>query len=168
MNDVYLSLGTNLGDREQHLKEAIELLKGKEGIFIQTISPIYETAPVGYVDQPSFLNIAVYAQTTLTPFELLEACQSVEHELGRVRTIRWGPRTIDLDILLYNNDNIETENLIIPHPRMFERAFVLVPLMDVAKKPFTEQLMQAESALKNMNLEQEGIRKWKDSIFLSW
>lgn len=167
MNDVYLSLGTNLGDREQHLKAAIDLLKQKEGIFIKTISPIYETAPVGYVDQPSFLNIVVYAQTTMTPFELLKACQSVENELGRVRTIRWGPRTIDLDILLYNNDNIESENLIIPHPRMFERAFVLVPLMDVAKKPFTEKLMQVESALKNMNLEQEGIRKWKNSIFLS-
>jgi 2-amino-4-hydroxy-6-hydroxymethyldihydropteridine diphosphokinase len=166
VNDVYLSLGTNMGDREENLKAAIELLRRKAGIFVQKISPVYETAPVGYVDQPSFLNIAIYARTTLTPFELLEACQSIENELGRVRTIRWGPRTIDLDILLYNNDNIETENLIIPHPRMFERAFVLVPLKDVARKPFTEKLVQAEAALKDMDLEKEGIRKWKDSISL--
>ncbi|MED3662416.1 2-amino-4-hydroxy-6-hydroxymethyldihydropteridine diphosphokinase [Ureibacillus sp. FSL K6-8385] len=164
MNDVYLSLGTNLGDREKHLKEAIKLLQQQEGIVIQKVSPIYETAPVGYVNQPSFLNMALYAQTTLTPFELLEKCQSIEHDLGRVRTIRWGPRTIDLDILLYNNDNIESEKLIIPHPRMFERAFVLVPLMDVAKKPYTEKLQQAETALRNMDIEKEGIRKWKDSF----
>lgn len=164
MNDAYLSIGTNLGNREQNLQAAIELLRNKKGILIQKISPIYETAPVGYVDQPHFLNIALFIQTALTPFELLEACQSIENELGRVRTIRWGPRTIDLDILLYNNDNIETKNLIIPHPRMFERAFVLVPLMDVAKRPFNDKLLQAENALKHMNPEKEGIKRWKDSL----
>ncbi|MBB5149528.1 2-amino-4-hydroxy-6-hydroxymethyldihydropteridine diphosphokinase [Ureibacillus thermosphaericus] len=166
MNDVYLSLGTNLGDRENNLKSAIDLLQSKEGIWIKKISPIYETAPVGYVDQPSFLNIAIYAQTILSPIELLQTCQLIENDLGRVRNIRWGPRIIDLDILLFNNDNIESENLIIPHPRMFERAFVLVPLLDIASKPYSEKLIQAEAALKNINLEKEGIKKWKDYFSL--
>lgn len=166
VNDVYLSLGTNLGDRENNLKSAIDLLQSKEGIRIKKISPIYETAPVGYVDQPSFLNIAIYAQTILSPIELLQTCQLIENDLGRVRNIRWGPRIIDLDILLFNNDNIESENLIIPHPRMFERAFVLVPLLDIASKPYSEKLIQAEAALKNINLEKEGIKKWKDYFSL--
>ncbi|MEK4283318.1 MULTISPECIES: 2-amino-4-hydroxy-6-hydroxymethyldihydropteridine diphosphokinase [Ureibacillus] len=166
VNDVYLSLGTNLGDRENNLKSAIDLLQSKEGIWIKKISPIYETAPVGYVDQPSFLNIAIYAQTILSPIELLQTCQLIENDLGRVRNIRWGPRIIDLDILLFNNDNIESENLIIPHPRMFERAFVLVPLLDIASKPYSEKLIQAEAALKNINLEKEGIKKWKDYFSL--
>lgn len=166
VNDVYLSLGTNLGDRENNLKSAIDLLQSKEGIRIKKISPIYETAPVGYVDQPSFLNIAIYAQTILSPIELLQTCQLIENDLGRVRNIRWGPRIIDLDILLFNNDNIESENLIIPHPRMFERAFVLVPLLDIASKPYSEKLIQAEAALKNINLEKEGIQKWKDYFSL--
>ncbi|MEK4254080.1 2-amino-4-hydroxy-6-hydroxymethyldihydropteridine diphosphokinase [Ureibacillus sp. FSL K6-2830] len=166
VNDVYLSLGTNLGDRENNLKSAIDLLQRKEGIRIKKISPIYETAPVGYVDQPSFLNIAIYAQTILSPIELLQTCQLIENDLGRVRNIRWGPRIIDLDILLFNNDNIESENLIIPHPRMFERAFVLVPLLDIASKPYSEKLIQAEAALKNINLEKEGIQKWKDYFSL--
>lgn len=166
VNDVYLSLGTNLGNRENNLISAIDLLQSKEGIRIKKISPIYETAPVGYVDQPSFLNIAIYAQTILSPIELLQTCQLIENDLGRVRNIRWGPRIIDLDILLFNNDNIESENLIIPHPRMFERAFVLVPLLDIASKPYSEKLIQAEAALKNINLEKEGIKKWKDYFSL--
>ncbi|MEK4496291.1 2-amino-4-hydroxy-6-hydroxymethyldihydropteridine diphosphokinase [Ureibacillus sp. FSL W8-0352] len=166
VNDVYLSLGTNLGERENNLKSAIDLLQSKEGIRIKKISPIYETVPVGYVEQPSFLNIAIYAQTILSPIELLQTCQLIENDLGRVRNIRWGPRIIDLDILLFNNDNIESENLIIPHPRMFERAFVLVPLLDIASKPYSEKLIQAEAALKNINLEKEGIKKWKDYFSL--
>ncbi|NLY80932.1 MAG: 2-amino-4-hydroxy-6-hydroxymethyldihydropteridine diphosphokinase [Lysinibacillus sp.] len=165
MNDVYLSLGTNMGNREENLKKAVELLRRKEGIVVHKVSPVYETAPVGFLDQPSFLNIALYVQTTFGPFEMLEACQSIENELGRVRNVRWGPRNIDLDILLYNNENIEAENLIIPHPRMFERAFVLVPLMDIAKEPFTEQLSRAKSALKEMDLVVEGVQKWKSNLF---
>lgn len=153
-----------MGDREENLKKSVELLQSKEGIVVQKVSPIYETAPVGFVDQPSFLNIALYAQTTLNPFEMLEVTQSIENDLGRVRSVRWGPRNIDLDILLYNNENIETENLIIPHPRMFERAFVLVPLMDIAMEPFTEKLIQAEIALKKMDLVKEGVQKWKNNL----
>lgn len=161
MNNVYLSLGTNIGDREQNLKLAVKLLKNKSGITLTSVSSIYETAPVGYIEQPAFLNIALAIQTTHSALETLQICQSVENELGRVREIRWGPRIIDLDILLYNNDNIEVENLIVPHPRMFERAFVLVPLLEIAKSIKTPQLEKAKASLDSMDLAAEGITKWK-------
>ncbi|HCG4536053.1 2-amino-4-hydroxy-6-hydroxymethyldihydropteridine diphosphokinase [Ureibacillus chungkukjangi] len=161
MNNVYLSLGTNIGDREQNLKLAVQLLKNKSGITLTSVSSIYETAPVGYIEQPAFLNIALAIQTTHSALETLQICQSVENELGRVREIRWGPRIIDLDILLYNNDNIEVENLIVPHPRMFERAFVLVPLLEIAKSVKNPKLEKAKASLDSMDLAAEGITKWK-------
>lgn len=161
MNKVYLSLGTNIGDRENNLKLAVKMLNDREGINIKAISSIYETVPVGYVDQPSFLNIALLIETSLSALETLNVCQSIENELGRVREIRWGPRIIDLDILLFNNENIEVENLIVPHPRMFERAFVLVPLLEIAKEYVTPQLQLAKESLTRMDLNEEGISKWK-------
>ncbi|SOC44800.1 2-amino-4-hydroxy-6-hydroxymethyldihydropteridine diphosphokinase [Ureibacillus acetophenoni] len=161
MNKVYLSLGTNIGDREYNLKLAVNMLNDREGIDIKAISSIYETAPVGYVNQPSFLNIALLIETSFSAQETLNVCQSIENELGRVRKIRWGPRIIDLDILLFNNENIEVENLIVPHPRMFERAFVLVPLLEIAKEYVTPQLQLAREGLTRMNLNEEGISKWK-------
>ncbi|MDI7743840.1 2-amino-4-hydroxy-6-hydroxymethyldihydropteridine diphosphokinase [Lysinibacillus fusiformis] len=161
MNKVYLSLGTNIGQREENLKLAVRLLQEKPNVTVQSISSIYETAPVGYLDQPSFLNIALYIETSLPAMDVLTICQSVENELGRVRDIRWGPRIIDLDILLFNNDNIEVENLIVPHPRMFERAFVLVPLLEIAASIEALQLQLAKSSLESMNLVAEGITKWK-------
>ena len=161
MNKVYLSIGTNIGDREQNLKMAVEMLQKIEGVTILAISSIYETDPVGYLDQSSFLNVAVLIETNCSAQESLIICQSIENELGRIREIRWGPRIIDLDILLYNNDNIEVENLIVPHPRMYERAFVLVPLLEIAKRPLSDHLKLAEASLKTMDLNKEGIRKWK-------
>lgn len=161
MNNVYLSIGTNIGDREQNLKHAIKMLQGTKDITVKAISSIYETAPVGYINQPSFLNIAVFIQTALSAYETLEVCQSIEKELGRVREIRWGPRIIDLDILLFNNENIEVENLMIPHPRMYERAFVLVPLHEIMQHPLTEQLRLVEASVQSMDLQKEGILKWK-------
>lgn len=161
MNNVYLSIGTNIGDREKNLKQAIKMLQGTKDITVKAISSIYETAPVGYINQPSFLNIAVFIQTALSAYETLEACQSIENELGRVREIRWGPRIIDLDILLFNNENIEVENLMIPHPRMYERAFVLVPLHEIMQHPLTEQLQLVEASVQSMDLLKEGILKWK-------
>ena len=161
MNKVYLSIGTNIGDREQNLKLALQQLEGKKDVSVKAISSIYETAPVGYVDQPAFLNIALLIETSHSALEMLQICQFVENELGRVREIRWGPRIIDLDILLYNNDNIEVENLIVPHPRMFERAFVLVPLLEIADGYESPQLEMAKFSLESMNLVAEGITKWK-------
>lgn len=163
MNDVYLSLGTNIGNREQNLKLAVKQLQESKNVKIKAVSSIYETAPVGYVDQPSFLNIALFLQTSNSADEMLKICQSIENELGRVREIRWGPRIIDLDILLFNNDNIGVENLIVPHPRMYERAFVLVPLLEVAIRPLSEQLLLAKQRVESMDLVKEGIHLWKST-----
>ena len=161
MNKIYLSLGTNIGDREHNLKLAVKMLYEMDGVNVKAVSSIYETAPVGYVNQPSFFNIVVYIESNKSAFDILEICQSIENDLGRVREIRWGPRIIDLDILLFNQDNIEAENLIVPHARMFERAFVLVPLLEVAKKPLVGYLAQAQKMLSLLDINQEGVKKWK-------
>lgn len=160
MNTVYLSIGTNISEREDNLKEAVRQLMTMADVQVTKVSSIYETAPVGFVDQQSFLNIAVELQTTLDAAMMLERCQQVEQHLGRVRVIRWGPRSIDLDILLFNHENIETESLIVPHERMYERAFVLVPLAEISE-PSTEQLVRAHEQLSQMDLEKEGVMLWK-------
>ncbi|SOC26471.1 2-amino-4-hydroxy-6-hydroxymethyldihydropteridinediphosphokinase [Ureibacillus xyleni] len=163
MNKIYLSLGTNIGDREHNLKLAVRMLHEMDDVCVKNVSSIYETAPVGYVDQPSFLNIVLYVESDKSAFDMLDICQSVENELGRVREIRWGPRIIDLDILLFNQDNIEAENLIVPHARMFERAFVLVPLLEIAIPPLEGYLLQAQNSLCQMDIDQEGIKKWNNT-----
>ncbi|MGA8942321.1 MAG: 2-amino-4-hydroxy-6-hydroxymethyldihydropteridine diphosphokinase [Thermoactinomyces sp.] len=129
---AYLGLGANLGDRKKQLNRAIERLNHIKGIHVLKISSLYETAPIGYVDQPPFYNQAIKIETSLTPGDLLEHLLLVEQELHRVREIRWGPRTIDIDLLLYGHCIIQQENLIVPHPRMTERAFVLIPLLEIA------------------------------------
>ena len=163
MNTIYLSIGTNMGDREANLKLAVKLLAESEDVAVEAVSSIYETAPVGFVDQAPFLNIAVRLSSSLSPSDMLRLCQKVEQELGRVREFRWGPRIIDLDILLYNHENIETESLIVPHERMFERAFVLVPLMEIGG-PATGQLRRAHEALESMDIQKEGVVRWKKGV----
>ena len=155
MNDVYLSIGTNIGERLDNLRLALRLL-AKE-VTIETVSAVYETAAVGFTDQADFLNIAVHVKTALSPLAMLDVCQAIENELGRVRTVRWGPRVIDLDILLYNNENMNTERLILPHPRMYERAFVLIPLFDVVATQ-SEQLTKARDIVMQMDANTEGVR----------
>ncbi|MGM9922203.1 MAG: 2-amino-4-hydroxy-6-hydroxymethyldihydropteridine diphosphokinase [Bhargavaea sp.] len=130
MNIAYLSAGSNMGDREAYLREAATRLNGLPGTELDRISSIYETDPVGYEDQAAFLNMVFRLRTALGAEELLDACLGIEAEIGRVRTVRWGPRVCDLDILLFNDENMETEKLTVPHPRMHERAFVLVPLLE--------------------------------------
>lgn len=132
MNKAYIALGTNIEPRKEHLLEALQSLAENESISIKKQSSIYETVPVGYADQADFLNMVIEVKTSLSSMELLDFCQSVELQLGRKREIRYGPRTIDLDILTYNQENSTVERLIIPHPRMHERAFVLVPLQEIA------------------------------------
>ena len=163
MNVVYLSIGTNMGEREQNLKLAVKLLTDTDGITVEAVSSIYETAPVGFVEQAAFLNIAVRLTTNLSSTDMLKVCQGIEQELGRVREYRWGPRIIDLDILLYNHENIETESLIVPHERMFERAFVLVPLVEISDQA-TEQLRSAHKALLTMDIQKEGVVQWKENV----
>jgi len=128
---VYLSLGSNIGDREVNLRAAIEKL-ADAGIRTQRVSPIYETEPVDFRPQSWFLNLVVEAETALFPVQLLTRTSRVERALGRVRTAPKGPRTIDIDILLYGNVVMKTVQLEIPHPRMGERRFVLAPLADLA------------------------------------
>ncbi|MBE0069478.1 2-amino-4-hydroxy-6-hydroxymethyldihydropteridine diphosphokinase [Thermoanaerobacterium thermosaccharolyticum] len=131
MTDTYMSIGSNVGDREGYLKSALNELT-KNLVIIEKVSPIYETEPVGYKEQAKFLNAVVQTKTELKPHELLKIINTVEKELGRERLIRWGPRTIDIDILLYGDVTINDDDLKIPHERMWERAFVLVPLNDIA------------------------------------
>jgi len=127
---VYLGLGSNLGDRERNLLDAIERL-GKEVAVAQISSP-YDTEPVGYDDQPRFLNAVVKGDTKLTPENLLVFVKKIEVDLGRVVTFKDGPRLIDIDILLYGDVVMDTLSLTIPHVRYAERAFVLVPLLEIA------------------------------------
>lgn len=131
MTDAYLGLSSNVGDRISNLNKAIEMLDEIEGAEVLEKSRIYETAPVGYQDQGMFLNMACKVRVSIEPHALLGAIQNIECALKRVRTIKNGPRTIDVDILLFGNSEIETPNLTVPHPKMFERAFVLVPLSDI-------------------------------------
>ena len=154
-NTAYISLGTNMGDRFSFLKMAVKSLKDNPQLKLVNYSSIYETDPVGYEDQDLFLNMAVEVKTILTAQELLDVCLAIENELGRKREIKWGPRTIDLDILLYNQENIETETLIIPHPRMQERAFVMVPLLEMTKNRSTLPFSLEKTP------ESEGVRIWK-------
>ena len=160
MNKVFLSIGTNIGERAVNLQLAVRILMDKEDVEVKRVSSIYETVAVGYTEQADFLNIAVYVETLLGAEEMLAVCQSIENELGRVREFRWGPRIIDLDVLLYNHENIETEHLIVPHPRMYERAFVLVPLEEIADAECA-MLEKVKFALQSLDREKEGVNQWK-------
>ena len=131
MNKAYLGLGTNMGDRLEYLNSACILLSEYENINITKKSKIYETKAWGYTDQADFLNMCLEINTSLDEFQLLEVCGQVEQKLNRKRIIRWGPRTIDVDILFFNDIILNNEKLSIPHPRISERAFVLIPLMDL-------------------------------------
>jgi 2-amino-4-hydroxy-6-hydroxymethyldihydropteridine diphosphokinase len=131
MPPVYLSLGSNVGDREANLRAAIDALPPR-GVHVKQLSSIYETEPVDYLDQPWFLNCVVEAQTELPPQALLQALRSIESELGSQKQFTKGPRKIDLDILLYGSETMNTPDLQIPHPRMHLRRFVLAPLAEIA------------------------------------
>ncbi|MDF2558225.1 MAG: 2-amino-4-hydroxy-6-hydroxymethyldihydropteridine diphosphokinase [Bacillales bacterium] len=159
---AYVSLGTNVGDREQYLQDALDMLQGNGDIEVIQKSSIYETDPVGYTDQSAFLNIVVGIKTALSPQNLLEYCQKIENQLGRVRFIRWGPRTIDVDILLYDQVRIDQNNLQIPHPRMHERAFVLVPLSELNKDLKLPNYEQTVAEMAIVSPDVEGVRKWQN------
>jgi 2-amino-4-hydroxy-6-hydroxymethyldihydropteridine diphosphokinase len=127
---VYIALGTNLGDRLVNLRAAIKAMSPELHVLAE--SHVYETPPWGYEDQPAFLNMVIKAKTTLEPEPLLTYLKQLEVELGREQNFRWGPRLIDLDILFYDDLTLDSPPLVIPHPRLHERAFVLVPLADIA------------------------------------
>jgi 2-amino-4-hydroxy-6-hydroxymethyldihydropteridine diphosphokinase len=141
---VYLSLGSNVGDREANLRAALERLPAA-GVRVTRISPIYETEPVEFTEQRWFLNLVAEAETELFPMQLLARLKRIERALGRIRTVPKGPRTLDIDILLYGQAVVRSADLEIPHPRMAERRFVLAPLADLApglRHPVTRQTVR--------------------------
>lgn len=131
-NKIYIGLGTNIGNRQHNLETALNEIS--EFSTITKKSSIYETEPMGFKPQPDFLNMVIEIDSELTPSELIIKLQEIEHKMGRIREMKNGPRIIDLDILLYNDLVINHPNLIIPHPRLFERQFVLKPLSEIAPK----------------------------------
>jgi len=145
MKTAYLSLGSNMGDRKQHLDTALAKLAAPD-LRVTRVSSIYETEPVGLTAQRWFLNLAAEIETDLFPMQLLSRVNKIERELGRVRTVRNGPRTLDIDILLYGKAVVRSVKLEIPHPRMAERRFVLAPLAELVpdlRHPVTNQTMRA-------------------------
>jgi 2-amino-4-hydroxy-6-hydroxymethyldihydropteridine diphosphokinase len=161
-SSVYLSLGSNMGDRKKNLSEAVEMISRIDDVHVKDISRIYETDPVGYLNQDKFLNIAVKLETCAEPPVLLKYLQDIELSLKRVRHIRWGPRTIDIDILLFDDLKINTPELTIPHLRMFERAFVLIPLSEII-----EQKEAADLDIEKLILQckdKDGVKLFHDTV----
>lgn len=148
MAKAYLSLGSNIGNRSEFLSQAIKELNSNKEIVVTKISSVYETAPVGFLDQDNFLNIAIEIETCLDPWKLLKVNQEIENKLQRVKKIHWGPRTIDIDIITYNDKVIENEVLNIPHKEALNRAFVLVPLEEIVDKNFTIKNKKIKEILK--------------------
>lgn len=163
-NTVYISLGSNMGDRYQFLKFAVNSLKDDQYISVGTCSSIYETMPIGGVDQADFLNMVVEIKTSYTPLELLQRTQLIQNRAGREYHVHWGPRTLDLDILLYNEENIEMEQLRIPHSRMFEREFVIIPLRELNSNLYFPSIEKSIEQVFNELSDKEGVRLWK-SLF---
>lgn len=136
MMKSYLGLGSNLGDRLETLKVAVSLLDAVDGAHVTRSSRVYETDPIGGPEgQPAFLNAVVEVETSLDARALLEACLGVERKMGRVRSERWGPRNIDVDLLTFGHERIDEEDLTVPHPLMHERLFVLAPLLELDADP---------------------------------
>lgn len=131
MSTAFLSLGSNLGDRLGNLKKALSLLSSHPSITVKRVSSVYETDPVGYINQDDYLNLVCQIETDLSPIALLLYSQTIEQILFRERTIRFGPRTIDVDILTFDELFMQTDELTLPHPRMRERAFVQIPLHEI-------------------------------------
>lgn len=161
---AYLGLGSNVGDRLASLERALELLGATGGITVVQCSSIYETEPWGVREQPRFLNAAVEIQTSLEPGALLSAGQEIESRVGRVKTFRYGPRAIDVDILLYGSLVIDwqTPDLQIPHPRMVERAFVLVPLAEIGGEIIHPVTNRSIGEMVASIEGREGVIPWAD------
>jgi 2-amino-4-hydroxy-6-hydroxymethyldihydropteridine diphosphokinase len=150
--DALIGLGSNLGDKSGNIERAVALLTAGDDVRLIARSRLYRTPPWGKTDQDWFVNACIGVATTLSPHELLGRCQAVENELGRIRRERWGPRVIDVDILAYRGVTLDEPELVVPHPRMAERAFVLAPLADIAPgliidgESIAERLVDVERA----------------------
>lgn len=150
MKDVFIGLGSNVGDRQDSIKKAIGILASDKMVQIESVSSIFETSPYGVEAQDSFMNAVIKIETSYSPLELLKKTKSIEQSLGRTHTFRWGPRKIDLDILLYGDRVVETETLSIPHKDMLHRDFVMVPLLEIEPEAYHPLL---NSKIKNLDLD---------------
>ncbi|MBM7841310.1 2-amino-4-hydroxy-6-hydroxymethyldihydropteridine diphosphokinase [Alkalihalobacillus xiaoxiensis] len=162
-SNAFLALGSNISDREAHLIKAVDALRAHHAIQVKRVSSLYETEPVGYIDQSAFINMVVQIETELNPVELLDVTQAIEVEVGRKQTFRNGPRIVDLDILLYEQENIELNELQIPHPRMWDRAFVLIPLAEISPEIYSTRHRQTlRELLTGELINKEGVEWWKE------
>ena len=150
MPSAFIGIGANLGERKRSIQDALRLLDAHAGIDVVAVSKVRETEPVGVVDQPRFLNAAAKVETTLSPRVLLDRLLGIERELGRVRVERYGPRTIDLDLLLYGDEVVDEPGLRVPHPRLHERTFVLEPLNDLDPGLFVPGLGEVRALLAEL------------------
>lgn len=155
--EIGLGLGSNIGDGPANIATALRLLKESGAIELVAVSSIYRTRPWGYLDQPPFANACALARTKLEPAALLAAVKKLEADMGRKETVRWGPRLIDIDILFYGEAPLSTPDLVLPHKELFNRAFVLVPLAEIAPLLVLGGRSVAEAAAKVAG---EGIEKW--------
>jgi len=155
MSIVHIGIGSNLGNRQENCLEAIKRLE-QYGLSVPKRSSMIETEPWGVTDQPYFINMAIEAETDLSPEELLLLLKNIEQSMGRVKSVHWGPRVIDLDILFYDDRIIDSADLQIPHPRLHERDFVLSPLREIAPEKIHPVLKQKVSVLKMQVQRQSG------------
>ena len=159
-HEAYIGLGSNIGNREQHLGKAVEYLMNCRDIFVKDCSSIYETQPMGMAEQPLFLNMAAKIITYLGPFELLDVLNDIEARMGRVRDVLWGPRVIDLDLLYFDDKIISTPRLTVPHPRILERAFVMIPLLEMDPH-FIHKGAALKDAVKLPEIMEQGVTLFK-------
>lgn len=162
---IALGLGSNLGNRSDNIIKALNYLSANNPIIILKVSSLYETAPVGFLDQPSFLNAVAEVQTELEPLSLLEACLQTEKIMGRTRIIRWGPRSIDIDLLFYHTVKVQSETLTLPHPCLHERRFVLEPLAEIAPDIVISERQTVSQCLAQLEINNE-VRLYKKLLLL--
>lgn len=158
---VYLGLGSNLGNRQDNLERALDFLSQR--LRVERVSSMYDTEPVGNINQPRFLNLVCQVNTTLTPIVLLTLAKGIESKLGRLSGKSSAPRPIDIDILFYGNQAIDTPKLVIPHPRLAERAFVLVPLAEIAPDLVHSVNGKTIKQLLQGIAETQGVLRWEDN-----
>lgn len=156
---VFIGIGANLGDRKKTLQEAVLLLNAESNVSVVAVSSVYETDPVGVLDQPKFLNAVLQIETDFCAQDLLDCLLAVEKRFGRVRKIHWGPRTLDLDILFFRDAIIHQPGLKVPHPHLHEREFVLVPLCDLVPDVIHPILNESLHALAKSLPQESHVRK---------
>ena len=150
---AFLGLGSNLGDRLANLQAAVDALQAEPGLWVTASSRVWETTPVGGPPQPDYLNAVIRVETDLSARDLLDVARRVEARLGRIRKERWGARTIDVDILLFDEEQIDEPDLVVPHPRMKQRAFVLLPLLELEPDP----ILPDGTRLKDVRVDTAGV-----------